>query len=380
MCVNVPQRVLFSRLWPCPMSDPSDEAPEQVEHLLGTPHLADAIESDRFKQFLDHVPIAVAVSELHPSEAITYANLEFERLTGRSVAELVGRSWRTLPGIATARGDDRLLSEAVKGDEEYIGSFTIEQEDSSIEVDAWSNTIADEDGVELFRLVALAKVGQSLGTEAAEAVQSLRDKDVQLLELQHRVKNNLQMITALIRLEARNVADDETGKRFDRLAGRVNSLALLYDMLAAHGLEQTVDLGAYLSQIASSVMQAHAVEGIRLDLKVDSWPVSINVAMPAGLVVNELLTNSLKHAFPQGGGTITLHSLIDDGGCRVTIADDGIGLPEGTSWPKPGKLGAAIAQSLRQNARADFAVASPSGGGMRVTILFPREAASPSET
>ena len=75
-----------------------------------------------------------------------------------------------------------------------------------------------------------------------------------------------------------------------------------------------------------------------------------------------------------------MHCLIDDSGCRVTIADDGIGLAEGTSWPKPGKLGAAIAQSLRQNAKADFSVESAPGEGTRITILFPRAAAAPSET
>lgn len=362
---------------PLPDDDASDEAPKEVEHLLDTPNLADALESDRFKQFLDHVPVAIAVSELHPSEAVTYANLEFERLTGRAAGEMVGQSWRTLPGIASAKGDDRLLGDAVETDQEYIGTFTIVQEDGSIQVDAWSNTIEDDDGTGLFRLVALATVGQDGKDEAQATIQTLRDKDVQLLELQHRVKNNLQMITALIRLEARNVGDNETGKRFDRLAGRINSLALLYDMLAASGLEQTVDLGVYLSQVASSVMQAHAPEGIRLDLKVDTWPVSINVAMPAGLVVNELLTNALKHAFPDRDGTITLHSLIDDIGCRVTIADDGVGLPEGGTWPKPGKLGAAIAQSLRHNARAEFTVESTPGQGTKVRILFPRAAAAP---
>ena len=284
-----------------------------------------------------------------------------------------------MPGIASANGDDRRLSDAVETDHEYVGAFAIVLDEGSIEVDAWSNTIEDEDGTALFRLVALARAGRSLDDVQQAALGALRDKDVQLLELQHRVKNNLQMITALIRLEARNVGDDETGKRFDRLAGRINSLALLYDMLTASGLEQTVDLGAYLSQVASSVMQVHAVEGIRLDLKVDSWPVSINVAMPAGLVVNELLTNALKHAFPEGGGTITLHSLINDTGCRVTIADDGVGLPEGGTWPKPGKLGAAIAQSLRQNARADFTVESTPGHGTKVIILFPRSAAAPPE-
>ncbi|MET0375443.1 MAG: histidine kinase dimerization/phosphoacceptor domain -containing protein [Rhizorhabdus sp.] len=358
------------------MNEPSEQGVEQIEDLMATPNLADALESDRFKQFLDHVPVAIAVSELLPSETITYANIEFERLTGCPVADMVGHSWRTLPGIATAQGDDRRLSEAVANDQDYVGAFTITCDEGPVDIDAWSNTIEDDDGRELFRLVALAKVGQH-HQDGATTLRSLREKDVQLLELQHRVKNNLQMITALIRLESRNVADDETGERFDRLAGRINSLALLYDMLSARGLEQSVDLGVYLSQIASSVMQAHAVEGIRLDLKVDTWPVSINVAMPAGLVVNELLTNALKHAFPDKGGTITLHSLIDETGCRVTIADDGIGLPAEVTWPKPGKLGSAIAQSLRQNAGAEFVVTSAAGKGLRVTIFFPRAAAVP---
>ena len=178
------------------------------------------------------------------------------------------------------------------------------------------------------------------------------------------------------RREARNVADDAEGERFDRLAGRVESLALLYRALSEEGHGEEVDLGVYLSQIASAVMSANAVEGIRLDLKVDTWPVSINVAMPAGLVVNEVLTNALKHAFEgRDGGTITLHSLVDDHGCRVTIADDGIGLPEGVEWPKRGKLGALIVKSLRENAGAAITVQSTPGKGTCVSIVFTRAAA-----
>jgi two-component sensor histidine kinase len=359
------------------MENPSDA--DRVEQLLETPRLADALESDRFKQFLDHVPVAIAVSELQPSETITYANLEFERLTGRPVAEIVGRNWKALPGVASGELDDEKLSHAVEYGEEYIGRFTIALGNGVIDVDAWSNTIQDDDGNDIFRLVALAQVGG--GIESAEDLKSkLRQKDALLLELQHRVKNNLQMITALIRMEARNLPDEESGKRFDRLAGRVTALSLLYDCLSGeqHGEGDSIDLGVYLSQIASAVMQAHAPEGIRLDLTVDTWPVSVNVAMPTGLVVNELLTNALKHAFMgRERGTIRLHSLIDQDGCRVTVGDDGIGLPDGLTWPKPGKLGAVIAQSLRENARATLNVASTPGAGTEVTLFFAREAAAP---
>jgi two-component sensor histidine kinase len=124
-------------------------------------------------------------------------------------------------------------------------------------------------------------------------------------------------------------------------------------------------------------MHSHAIEGIHLDLKVDTYPVSVNVAMPTGLVVNELLMNSLKHAFQgRAGGTITLYSLADTNGCRVTIADDGIGLPEGVEWPKRGKLGALIVRSLRENAKANLKVESSPGNGTRVTITFTRAASA----
>lgn len=358
------------------MDDASD--PAGVEQLLATPHLADALESDRFKQFLDHVPVAIAVAELSPSEAITYCNIEFERMIGKSSEEIQGNDWKILPGVATAHGDETSLGDAVLADDEYIGTFAIDCGGHRVDVDAWSNTIESEEGVPVFRLVALAATGSRSRSAGELHDQQLRDKDVLLRELQHRVKNNLQMITALIRMEARNVPDGETGERFDRLAGRISSLALLYDLLSGEDADDGVDLGVYLSKIASSVMEAHAVEGVRLELKVDAWPCSINVAMPTGLVVNELMTNSLKHAFVgRDKGTIVISSLVDDQGCRITFSDDGVGLPVGTSWPHAGKLGAVIAQSLKQNAKANLEVFSAPGKGFRVIIFFARQEAEP---
>lgn len=352
------------------------ENSDRVDALLDTPDLADALDNERFKQFLDHVPVAVAVSELHPSETITYANREFERLTGHPIADIEGKSWRALPGVAAPVDDDRLLRDAVKSDVDYIGEFMIQQEAGPVVVDAWSNTIEDEDGTPLFRLVALAPAGSEREQDAQTT--ALKEKDALLRELQHRVKNNLQMITALIRLEARNMSDDETGERFDRLAGRIGALAVLYDTLSRENADESIDLGIYLGQIATSVMAAHATDGVRLDMKLDSWSASVNVAMPAGLVVNELLTNALKHAFVgREGGTITLHSLIDDVGCHITVADDGAGLAEGIVWPKPGKLGAVIVQSLKQNAGAKVAVTSEPGQGLKVVISFAKVNAAP---
>lgn len=361
-------------------SSPAGEGP--VNPAGGGPvnsaGLVAAIEDDRFKQFLDHVPVAVAVSDLQPSETVIYANLEFQRLIGRDAADIEGKSWRTLPGIAAADGDDRLLRDAVKNDSEYIGVFTIARDTGSINVDVWSNTIVDDAGEPIYRLVAISAEAGS-NDNCDDEANALDNKDILLRELQHRVKNNLQMITALIRLEARNLpADDGSGERFDRLAGRINALAVLYDALSNDTADDQVDLGSYLGQVAAAIMQAHAVEGIRLDTQIDSWLVSVNVAMPAGLVVNEVLTNALKHGFAgRAGGIIKLHSLIDDDGCHITIADDGVGLPPDMVWPQPGRLSAIIVRSLEQNAAARVAVTSAPGEGVAVTISFARHAPLP---
>jgi PAS domain S-box-containing protein len=358
------------------MSADEEEA-EQVGALFETPHLADALESERFKQFLDHVPFAVAVSELHPSERLTYANLEFERITGTSAAKVQGRPWNALPIKIASAEDGQDLGAAVLASEEYLGTFSVGDEGSEVVVDAWSSTIEDEKGVKLFRLVALAQTSTRAGRQE-ELSKQVEEKDLQLRELQHRVKNNLQMITALIRLEAKNQPGNGTAASFSKLAGRVESLALLYRSLSDEDKPDSVDLGVYLSQIASAVMATHAVEGIHLDLQVDTWPVSLDVAMPTGLVVNELLTNALKHAFVgRESGTVTLKSLVDDTGCRITVADDGVGLDPGISWPRPGKLSALIVQSLRQNAGASLNTDSAPGAGMKVHIFFARAAATP---
>ncbi|CAN5518073.1 histidine kinase dimerization/phosphoacceptor domain -containing protein [soil metagenome] len=349
---------------------------DNPEQLADSPALADALESDQFKKFLDHIPFAVAVAELQPSERITYANPEFERLTGLVAWQIEGDAWEVLPGSLVAKDDKRPLSEAIVHAEDYIGTFIIEREEATT-VDAWSNIIHDDQGKPTFRLVALAEIGHRPDTEP-KGQEKVLARDTLLRELQHRVKNNLQMITALIRLEARNLPDPSTGERFARLAGRVEALALLYRALSGETVGESVDLGVYLSQVASAVMAAHAVEGIHFDLKVDTWPVSIDVAMPAGLVVNEVLTNALKYAFVgREGGKITLRSVVDETGCKVSVADDGVGLAEGAVWPAPGKLASLIVRSLVENAKASIQVESSPGRGVQVTVFFARANAAP---
>ncbi|WP_421578253.1 sensor histidine kinase [Shinella sp. M31] len=353
----------------------AEESPIRPETVADLPHLGEALDDDRFRQFLDHVPFGVAVAELAPNEVLVYVNIEFERLIGTSAEELQGKPWSSLPLARSVSGDQDLATAIVAG-EEYLGTFATPCDaERPSDVDAWSNTIVDDAGIPLFRLVAIAAT--SSGQTGTDLATTLAEKDVLLKELQHRVKNNLQMITALIRMEARNAQYPDEGERFNRLAGRVDALTILYRSLSDTNAEETVDLGTYVSQIASAVMAAHAVQGIRLDMKVDTWPVSVNIAMPVGLVVNELMTNALKHAFKgRDRGEIVLRCVVNEAGCRISVADDGIGLSNPSDWPRRGKLSAMIVQSIKQNAKADVQVDSTPGLGMKVTIVFEKRDAN----
>jgi PAS domain S-box-containing protein len=356
---------------------PAAALPETVAETLSATLPTEDLDDDRFRRFFDAMPMAIVVAAIAAPEIIVYANPAFEQLSGQTLAEIDGKSWSSLRG-SDPSDPGRNLGQAIVDTNDRVGRFElVGAGGDGVTVDAYVNVIVDDDDKPTFRLAALVTVGTDKATDRDEYEEKIRERDTIIAEIQHRVKNNLQMITTLIRMEAQNYGNKIDKAPLDRLEGRINSIQIIYRLLSDFSQSEQIDLGVYLSEIASSVMHSHAVEGIRLDLKVDAYPVSVNVALPTGLVANELLTNALKHAFVgRDGGTITLHSLSDASGCRVTIADDGIGLPDGVEWPKQGKLGELIVRSLRQNAKADLKVESTPGKGTKVTITFTRAAAS----
>jgi len=366
------------------MTAPEERAPEetgrQINDLFDSLELTQAIENEEFRVFLDHVPIAIVVSRLfRGDQRIIYANKTYEALIGQACEEIRGKGWSALDVFRLEDEPHLTFSEVLLPEsDDFVGTFKREMPKVTL-VEAYSGVIENEDAGKAYRIVALIDVTEREKAQREEFTRRLRDKDMLLKELQHRVKNNLQLITALIRLDARTHRTGDS-VNLDRLASRIESLQLLYRDLTADGLGQTIDLGHYLSQIATAIMHTYAVGGIRLDLKVDHAPVSVNIAMPVGLLVNELLTNAFKYAFNgRASGTITIRCLREEeNDYRVVVADDGIGLPQGITWPATGKLGDLILQSLHENANTDFKVESKPGDGTRVMIRFVHKTGRPS--
>jgi len=349
------------------------ETTQQVNDLFNSVELTNAMGTEDFRHFLDLFPIAVLISKLvGGDQRIVYANKAAEALIGQEQRDIIGRGWSILADYKNeAELAVSLQQEMSKAAiDEYHGTFQKELPQPLI-VEAYAAPIDNEDGTENYRILALIDVTQRARAEREEFAAQLRDKDMLLKELQHRVKNNLQLVTALIRLDARGQRKGDV-VNLDRLAGRIESLQLLYRDLSADGLGQTVDLGHYISQIASAVMHTYAVDGIRLDVKVDYALLSVNVAMPVGLLVNELLTNAFKYAFVgRDGGTLTVRCLHEkEDTYRIIVGDDGVGLRPGTTWPVPGKLGALILKSLTENAKTQCTIETAPGKGTCVTIEF----------
>jgi PAS domain S-box-containing protein len=307
----------------------SEDAAQQVDELLSSAELAEALESEHFKRFLDQLPVAIIVAKLVGSEEkIVYANLAFESLTGQGPAAVAGQKWSVLDSYRLDDNAELRLGTAVLEEEEFLGTFRRETADTKLTlIEAYATAIDSENDSEHFRLVVLVDITERELLQREETERQLRDKDTLLKELQHRVKNSLQIITALIRLDARNAREGKT-VNFDRIASRIQALSILYDALSPDVKTHEIDLGEYLSAIASAAMRSHAKEGIRLDLKVESCPVSVNIAMPTGLVVNEIMTNAFKYAFAdRKSGTVKVHCLRQGDSCSVLVADDGVGFP-----------------------------------------------------
>ncbi len=162
--------------------------------------------------------------------------------------------------------------------------------------------------------------------------ESLREKEALLREVHHRVKNNLQVIMSLLRLESGRSGQPETKAVLGEMQGRIRSMALLHEKLYRSGTFAAVELGAYLKQIAAQLFRAlvDSPGAIRLQLELASVPIGMDQAVPCGLLANELISNCLKHGFPGGRtGEVRIELQPVAGGPQwcLRVSDTGVGLP-----------------------------------------------------
>ncbi len=158
---------------------------------------------------------------------------------------------------------------------------------------------------------------------------SLHEKDVLLKEVHHRVKNNLQVISSMLSLQSMSQSDRATLGLFRESQDRVRSMALIHEQLYQSGDLSRIDFGAYADSLTANLLRSYATAGtIKLKIDVRDILIGIDLAIPCGLIINELVTNALKHAFPDGrNGTVVIAMRRDGGEYVLTVTDDGVGMP-----------------------------------------------------
>jgi two-component sensor histidine kinase len=202
---------------------------------------------------------------------------------------------------------------------------------------------------------------------------SLREKEVLLKEIHHRVKNNLQIVSTLLELQSKQTRDTAALAMFKESRGRVKSMALIHERLYRSSDLARVDFAEYVRQLAADLSRTCRVthEEVRLELDVVIEPLPIDIAIPCGLLLNELISNCFKHAFRatrSGHLRVSLHG--GGGGPNVlTVADNGVGIPDGFDFRKTESFGMQLVVTLVEQLGGEIELSTASGTCF--TVRFP---------
>jgi two-component sensor histidine kinase len=207
----------------------------------------------------------------------------------------------------------------------------------------------------------------------AELEERVERRTVSLAEVHHRVKNNLQIISSLLMLQAEKLTNASDKAVFGECRDRIYSRARLHDQLYSRGNFADLDFASHLREMAEMLVRSHTPQGctLALEVRADRVAVDLDTAVTLGLIANELLLNALKHGFggrTNGRLTVELHAGDHN---QMSVHDDGCGLPPGFNAKENAGLGIELVLGMTRQIRGEAKIESDPAGGTRTTILFP---------
>jgi len=213
---------------------------------------------------------------------------------------------------------------------------------------------------------------RSLKAERDRLAGLLSEKEVLLKEVHHRVKNNLAVIASLLSLQASKSGNEGVAGALRASQHRVESMALIHEQLYATDDLGQVDLAKHATMLAANLFYTYGVDPARVSFQVTMSPLELGLdqAVPVGLILGELVSNALKHAFPDGRtGAIAIGGGRSKGRIALTVTDDGVGIPEGDDFERRKSLGLQIVKILTRQLKGKFEVAT--GRPATFKISFP---------
>ncbi|MFA5331769.1 MAG: PAS domain S-box protein [Methanoregula sp.] len=336
-------------------------------------------------------------------------NDAFCRLTGYSREELLTLNFADIQANKTAEESEQQIREIIgKGEERFETQYR--RKDSSVIDVEVSVVVSDRHGgqfitfhhdiTERKRILVdlenarneleqkvLARTGElkeineslraeiELRTEAQnKIVSSLREKEMLLKEIHHRVKNNMQVISSLLFMQARAQNDEKVKAILKESQDRIKAIALVHEKLYQSTDLDRIDYTDYLQKITGHLFESYKVDQtvITLHLNSEKAVLHIDKAVPCSLIINEMISNSLKHAFPGGRkGVITIDFRKGTENYILTYSDDGIGIPEGITFDRTESLGMQLINGLTKQINGSIKLDRTAG--TKYTITFPAE-------
>jgi PAS domain S-box-containing protein len=327
----------------------------------------DLFDDDGFEGFARAQVSMVLTNPNLEDNPIVYVNQAFIRTTGYARSATIGRNCRFLQGEDTDKAAVDILRSAI----ELENNVTVDILNYKANGAPFMNRlivspIHDHKGRTLY-FVGIQK--ELRNGERDPSAEKIND---QLMEVQNRVHSDLSMIITMIRQQsaASSVPDD-----FAALSRRVETLQLLYEEMKLADQQSNRDniqMGSFISRLASAIAHTEGRPGIRMNMQIEPVEVPIEVATRVGLVVSELLTNAFQHAFDRmDAGLVEIRmSQLSAGGLRLTVSDDGTGIPASMVWPSDRTVGGRIITGLIEGLEGTLHLGRGAAGSF-ITIDVP---------
>jgi PAS domain S-box-containing protein len=347
----------------------------EAASLLGKVRAADK----QYHRLTENAADIICRHELHPMPRVAYVNQAITATTGYSPAEFYADADLILKIV---HPDDRALMESVLrgecGHGSTVGIRCLHRDGNIVWIEQRAMHVLDADG-HLTGIEAIARdvtdrkqLEERLHQGTVELRRSLVETTTLLKEVHHRVKNNLQVICSLLSMQI--ACNDSFSQPLSDAHSRVLSMSLIHEQIYQSDTLAHLNFGEYIDALSEKLFSAYCVDPSRIRLEMSVEPISFGVdqAIPCGLILNELISNSLKHAFRDGRrGTIRVSLRETENNCvELAVSDNGVGLPADFRLEQCQTLGLQVVRTLIRQLRADLSVAGGAPGGDGATFTF----------